>query len=722
MAAKWKRSSAVTAPAQVMLRVSRARVLAVAVLVAACGGHSEDRGTAVEAGGVGSSPSGPTAGTGAAPVVVGGSAPIGVGGATGQGATAGTCSGDGCVVGCGNGKIDPGLDEACDDANTDSGDGCAVDCSSIEKDYACLEPGTACVSLVRCGDGKVRGAETCDDGNVRDSDGCSARCELEIGWSCPSPGSACAPTCGDARLTRDEQCDPPSVGAGCGSDCRLEAGYACDLPPSPPTMDPARCHRTVCGDGTVEGIEACDDENTIDGDGCSGACTFEPECSSGACTSSCGDGIELSPEECDDGNVIDGDGCASNCTVAPGFGCEHAASSPLMQLNLAVTYRDFVSFPLGGAARHADFEAVWAGDDVTPGLVRPELDARGLPAMDGRCSDDQPATIADPVSCPYGQMLGSAATFSQWFTNVAGINSPVAGTLQLARAADGSFAFDSGGAGFYPIDGRGFTAAPASEATATADPVVNDGGEHDFGFTTEIRYYFQYLGGETLSFSGDDDLWVFVNRKLALDVGGLHTRVARTLDLDASAAELGLARDGLYEIALFHAERHSAGSNFRLTLTGFEPKRSVCQATCGDGIVAGSEECDLGGGANTGGYGGCTADCKRGPSCGDGSIQTPEETCDDGNNVTPYATDESSGCAPGCVAAGFCGDGRLDGLFGEECDPGPAPAPGSSCSSDCRLGARCGDGVVQRERGEACDDGNTLSGDDCSRDCKIAVD
>jgi fibro-slime domain-containing protein len=707
-----------------MFLVGRASLVAAWALVAGCGGQAEDLSVS-GTGGHGGSSSGPGTGgssSGAAPIGVGGGS-VSVGGASaGNGAAPGECTGDGCVVGCGNGKIDPGLNEACDDSNTTSGDGCAADCTTIEKDHACLAPGMPCVSLVHCGDGKVLGAETCDDGNVREGDGCSSACELELGWSCPRPGATCIPTCGDALLTGIEQCDPPNVGAGCGADCHVEPGFACDPPPSPamPAI-PARCHRTTCGDDTLEGIEACDDGNTIDGDGCSGACTLEPECRSGTCTSSCGDGIVLMPEACDDGNVVGGDGCAPDCAIEPGFSCDGAASSPPTQLNLAVTYRDFISFPLGAGARHADFEADWAGDDVTLGLVSDELDAQGVPAMDGRCSDEQPVTIADPASCPYGQMLSDATNFSHWYADVTGTNSVVRGALRLARDAGGSFTFDSGGAGFYPIDGLGFMTAPASEATATADPIVNDGGEHDFGFTTEIRYFFQYRGGEELSFSGDDDLWIFVNRKLALDVGGLHTRVARTLDVDATAAALGLVPDGVYEIAFFHAERHSAGSNFRLTLTGFEPKHSICEPTCGDGVVAGSEECDLGAEQNIGGYAGCTADCRRGPSCGDGTVQAPNEACDDGLNVTPYVKAGASACAPGCVATGTCGDGKLDSLFGEECDPGPTPIPGTSCSADCRLGARCGDGTVQPERGEVCDDGNTLSGDGCAHDCTVVV-
>ena len=64
------------------------------------------------------------------------------------------------MVGCGNGKIDPGLDEACDDGNSRSGDGCSSDCKTIEKDYICPLPGAPCEYLVSCGDGRVGGKET----------------------------------------------------------------------------------------------------------------------------------------------------------------------------------------------------------------------------------------------------------------------------------------------------------------------------------------------------------------------------------------------------------------------------------------------------------------------------------------------------------------------------------------------------------------------------------
>jgi len=454
------------------------------------------------------------------------------------------------------------------------------------------------VGTMACGNGRLDPGEACDDGNQRDQDGCSRDCRrIEPDFACPIPGLPCIyqVKCGDGVLGGSERCDPPSVGHGCSLACQVEPGWVCDAP--------AACHQTVCGDRRTEGAEACDDGNQIDGDGCSASCSLEPDCTSGTCGSKCGDGLTLLPEACDDGNQSDGDGCAHDCTIEPGWTCRADAESPPAELALRVVYRDFISFPIGGGVRHPDFER-FGGMGVTPMLVKPVLDPTGKPIMDGRCT----APGITPL-CPYDQQLTTAANFDAWYHDTPGVNIPIAGVLRLPRTAAGDYIYDSGTMGFYPIDGQAWTLPPAREAPAMADATINDGGLHNFGFTTEIRYFLQYRGGESLVFSGDDDMWIFLNRHLALDVGGLHTRTERTLSVDGNAAAWGLTPGGLYELALFHAERHSAGSNFKLTLTGFAPSSSACHSTCGDGVVASPvEQCDDG---NTLDGDGCSHDCRH---------------------------------------------------------------------------------------------------------------
>jgi fibro-slime domain-containing protein len=644
-----------------------------------------------------------------------------------------TCSdaggaGDGSctdAVGCGNGKIDPGLGEQCDDGNTTPGDGCSADCQ-LEPNYICPEPGKPCISTVKCGDGRVAGGETCDDGNTMSGDGCSSTCQLEKGWICPQPGTPCIVDCGDGILTGLEQCDPPNPGMGCSAECQFEPGWFCTPPPATlpdaGPIPPSTCKKTVCGNGVKEGDEACDDGNLIDGDGCSARCTLEPDCTSGACTSKCGDGILLPPEQCDDGNTNSGDGCSSTCQIENGWTCSVQTTEVPTQLNLAVTFRDFISKPINGGVRHEDFESnvYGAADTHTPGLVQTALDTAGKPVLAGPCSQIQPATYSNAAICPWQEQMSTQANFSQWYRDTPGVNIPLHTALLLARLANGSYQFNSATptptSGLFPLDGQGWIAAN-KETTALAD----DNLPHNFGFTTEIRYFFQYHGGEVLDFTGDDDVWVFVNRKLALDLGGLHQREAMTLTVDNVAASLGIVTGGLYEIVLFHAERHTTSSNFELTLTGFAPSYSTCHTTCGDGIVAGTEQCDPGpsdGGAG-GGYNGCTADCKRGPYCGDGKVNGPEK-CDDGVNMTLYSASMNSGaCGPGCMPPDYCGDGKLDSIFGEQCDKGAANSDTAydGCTTKCLLGPRCGDCIVQA--GEECDDCNTVSGDGCSNLCKL---
>ena len=88
-------------------------------------------------------------------------------------------------------------------------------------------------------------------------------------------------------------------------------------------------------------------------------------------------------------------------------------------------------------------------------------------------------------------------------------------------------------------------------------------------------------------------------------------------------------------------------------------------------------------------YNGCTPDCKWGPYCGDGVVQSPQEECDLGTkaNTSGYGLD---GCTPGCKKPHYCGDGIVDVNEGEQCDLGAnnGPAP-SCCTATCQANIDC---------------------------------
>ena len=91
---------------------------------------------------------------------------------------------------------------------------------------------------------------------------------------------------GDGNVTGTEACDDGNTvgGDGCSPACQLE----------------------ICGNGIVDVGEACDDGNTVDGDTCSSDCGE---------AIICGDNFAGTGEECDDGNTSNGDGCSNACVV-----------------------------------------------------------------------------------------------------------------------------------------------------------------------------------------------------------------------------------------------------------------------------------------------------------------------------------------------------------------------------------------------------------------------
>lgn len=451
----------------------------------------------------------------------------------------------------------PGVLDPCDPYCTVTSDTAT---GVVEPGFVVVNGGLVPTGGVTCGDGVITVPETCDDGNTTAGDGCSSACKIEVGFQCPVPGTPCTPS--------------------------------------------------TCGNGIVEGLEQCDDGPWVADstgifkdrpfDGCYN-CQREFNCpvSGGAaptpCTAVCGDGIVFPGEACDDGNATNGDGCSSVCTIEPGSTCVNTAAPLPPYLDVPVIYRDFDTF--GGYLNSPDFQFSGGGlPDSIPhriggtggGCVAGV--SQGIPEVGLSPVDRQPVLL-NPKTC-----IKDAASFATWYHDSPNNKVILGKFLRLAAVAPvGTYRFDStadppynlpnvncGNAvptqtcqaygGFFPINGLGF-----------GNQVIGK----NYSFTSEVRFPFTYSGGEVLSFVGDDDLWVWIGGRKVVDIGNPHVPATGTVTLNlggsvsvpASATAvppITLTVGQTYEISVFHAERNSTGSNYRLTLAGFNRQTSVC--------------------------------------------------------------------------------------------------------------------------------------------------
>ncbi|MBN1604335.1 MAG: fibro-slime domain-containing protein [Chitinispirillaceae bacterium] len=187
---------------------------------------------------------------------------------------------------------------------------------------------------------------------------------------------------------------------------------------------------------------------------------------------------------------------------------------------------------------HIDF-----GGTVTnfvPGIVKTKLGSNGKP-------------VHDPSD-------STVKALSEWFTTekfTGGYTNERCCNIVLHKNDDGLHEYQT--SSFFPIDDF----KHLDDAGSVANPNWADGNqgyEHNFHFVMELGCEFEYRKGQTFYFRGDDDVWVFIDSQLVVDIGGIHGPIERSVDLDT----LGLTQGKSYSFKLFFAERHCCGSNFKM--------------------------------------------------------------------------------------------------------------------------------------------------------------
>jgi fibro-slime domain-containing protein len=347
-----------------------------------------------------------------------------------------------------------------------------------------------------------------------------------------------------------------------------------------------------------------------------------------------------------------------------GGGTWHAQAQGVDMIELPGTIRDFSADPESG---HPDFEARIATDR---GIVKKQL-----------------GTDLKPV---YAGVAGNPTTsgqtnYDQWYRDTDGVNLSMPFDLILENIGtpeNPKFRFF--GQDFFPIDDQ---------------LLGNEERTHNFHFTLEVHARFLYNGGGYVTFEADDDIWLFINGILVIDLGGVHPTQTATVHLDDVAEELGLTPGQMYDFDLFFAERHTRRSTLIIETTlelmpgrgcfikspGDEVERFIapCVGTDGDDMIRGTDGDDFivcgGGNDMVEALGGNDT-----IECGDGDDMV---MAGDGNDVVNAGDgdDEAEGGEGDDVLNGENGDDMLVGGSGNDCLNGGAGDDATIADDDATL-------------------------------------
>ncbi|MGL1903788.1 MAG: fibro-slime domain-containing protein [Fibrobacterales bacterium] len=228
--------------------------------------------------------------------------------------------------------------------------------------------------------------------------------------------------------------------------------------------------------------------------------------------------------------------------------------------------------------------------DLTTGLVKSKLDSDGLPAPD--------MSSPDMTSC-------NTSELTSWFKPVADSSNFTCLDLTLTKQSNNIFTlvdtteYSSGsrlvnGTGFFPLDD--FTSSSKNQrgdtyqSKGTWDPYVDEGYPHNYHFCMKTSTTFTYESGQVFSFKGDDDLWVFVDSTLVLDLGGKPYPASNG---SIVMNDLSFTPGSRHTFDLFMCERFAVGSNLKIqTNIDFKPNTVYWNESINDStwnIVEGNE-------------------------------------------------------------------------------------------------------------------------------------
>lgn len=129
-------------------------------------------------------------------------------------------------------------------------------------------------------------------------------------------------------------------------------------------------------------------------------------------------------------------------------------------------------------------------------------------------------------------------------------------TLHPFLPTTGSTTFRQTNTPYFLDSGASERSAASFESQVGRDYNFSMEGHGQFVFNTEDNLYF--------TFEGDDDVYLFINNKMVMDIGAAHSITKSTFNLNDYIKECGLKDGEMYDFDFYYMERHSYGSNIRI--------------------------------------------------------------------------------------------------------------------------------------------------------------